>query len=60
MLPDNYLGVIYVSACYSAPVYVNNLLAALGTGYRNRIFGMYGNIDYMIAAPNDGAWVAAK
>lgn len=59
VLPGNYRGRIYVSACGSAPVYVNSLRAALGAGYRGRVFGMYGDIDYTIDAPGVPPWVAA-
>lgn len=60
VLPGNYRGRIFVSACGSAPVYVNGLLAALGDAYRGRVFGMYGDIDYTIAAPGARDWVAAR
>lgn len=55
-LPGNYTGKVYVSACGSAPVYVNNLLAAFGQGYRQRILGMFGDVDYLIEPPTSGAW----
>jgi hypothetical protein len=60
VLPGNYTGRIFISACGSAPVYVNNLLAAMGAGYRRRIFGMFGDIDYEISAPGDQNWIAAR
>ncbi|MEJ5999789.1 hypothetical protein [Paucibacter soli] len=60
VLPGNYRGRIFVSACGSAPVYVNNLRAALGGAYAGRVFGMYGDIDYSIAAPGVPPWVRAS
>lgn len=59
VLAGNYAGKIFISACGSAPIYVNNLRAALGDGYEGRVFGMYGDVDYRIAAPNSGEWVVA-
>lgn len=59
VLPQDYRGRLYISACGSAPVYVNSLRATLGAGYRGRVFGMYGDTDYSIAAPGVPPWVAA-
>jgi hypothetical protein len=59
VLPGMYTGRIYVSACSSAPVYVNNLRQQLGAGYVGRVFGMFGAIDYEIAPPASPAWRAA-
>jgi hypothetical protein len=59
VLPGNYAGRIFISACGSAPVYVNNLRVALGPGYAGRVFGMYGDVDYAIAAPGVPPWIAA-
>lgn len=56
ILPGNYTGKIYVSACGSAPVYVNALRAALGNAYAGRVFGMFGDTDYMIALPTSRSW----
>lgn len=59
VLPGNYSGRLYISACGSAPVYVNALRAALGADYAGRVFGMFGDTDYSIAAPGSRAWRAA-
>jgi hypothetical protein len=58
-LPGNYSGSIYVSACHSAPRYVNELRAALGAGYARRIFGMFGEIEFRIARPGASGWIVA-
>jgi hypothetical protein len=59
VLPGRYSGRIFISACGSAPVYVNNLRAALGNAYRGRVFGMYGDVDYSIDAPGVPPWITA-
>jgi len=60
VLQPGFTGKLYISACGSAPQYVNNLLKAMGAAYKARIFGMFGDVEYAIAAPDSGAWVAAK
>lgn len=59
ILPGNYTGKLYISACGSAPLYVNTLRTALGAAYAGRVFGMFGDIDYAIEAPTSNAWQAA-
>ncbi|HSV55331.1 MAG TPA: hypothetical protein VLJ57_24625 [Burkholderiaceae bacterium] len=58
VFPGNYGGRVYVSACGSAPVYVNNLLRAFGAAYNGRIFGIFGDVDYAIDPPG-ATWVTA-
>lgn len=60
VLQQGYQGKIYISACGSAPNYINSLLNVMGAAYQGRIFGMFGDVEYAIAAPNSGQWVAAK
>ncbi len=59
VLPGKYTGSIYVSACGSAPMYVNSLLDALGANFAERIYGMYGDIDYDIKPPSNQSWLSA-
>lgn len=59
VLPGSYRGAIFVSACGSAPRYVNGLLAAFGPAYGGRIFGMFGDVDYQIEAPGVPPWIVA-
>ena len=59
VFPGIYAGSIYVSACGSAPQYVNGLLAALGKGFNGRVFGMFGDTDYIIDPPMNKQWILA-
>jgi hypothetical protein len=60
VLPGSYAGSIYVSACDTAPKYVNGLLQALGSGYANRIYGCVGDVELAIKPPGDSMWKKAK
>jgi hypothetical protein len=58
-LPGRYSGRLYISACGSAPVYVNKLRAAFGGAYNNRVFGMFGRVPLLIDPPTSTNWVTA-
>ncbi len=59
ILPPQYAGSIYVSACDTAPRYVAGLQAAMGAGYARRIYGCVGKIALEIQPPTDRMWILA-
>ncbi len=56
VLPAGHTGSIFVSACNSAPKYVSGLLAAMGVGYKGRIYGCTGAVAMALWAPGDNSW----
>jgi hypothetical protein len=59
VLPGEYEGSIYVSACDTSPTYVQGLLAGMGSAYAGRIYGCKGDIELAIEPPANNMWIAA-
>jgi hypothetical protein len=59
IFPKGYKGGVYISACDSAPQYVNNMKEFfVGQNLAVDVYGMIGSIPKLIARPDNDDWVA--